>query len=259
MNVVIFEDEKHNAERLIQLLQQCMPVLEVAAIIESVEEGLKWLNNYQGQPVELVFMDIQLSDGNCFELFEKQEILIPIIFTTAYDSFALQAFKVYSVDYLLKPIDLKDLKRALEKYTYFKLPANPAVSAENISKIAEEFSKRENTRFLGKINNQLVYVKAKDIAYVHFDDGLTWATTMSDQKIPLDYSLDQMEKLLDRNLFFRINRKLIVQIDAIKKITTYYNSRFVLQLSPPVDIEAIVSRERVNSFKAWLEGQEISS
>ncbi|ETZ23561.1 LytTR family DNA-binding domain-containing protein [Pedobacter sp. V48] len=255
MKIIIFEDERHNAERLIQLLQKCLPVIDVVAIIESVEDGIKWFDN-QDNTADLIFMDIQLSDGNCFELFERRDVQIPIVFTTAYDSFALQAFKVYSVDYLMKPIDVKDLKRAIEKYEYFKLPANSGV---NISKIAEEFSKRENTRFIGKINNQLIYVKAKDIAHIHFADGLTWATTMTDQKIPLDYSLDQIEKLLDKNLFFRINRKLIIHIDAIKKITTYYNSRFILQLSPAVDVEAIISRERVNGFKAWLEGQTISS
>lgn len=254
MKIIIFEDERHNAERLIQLLQKCLPQIDVVAIIESVEDGVKWFDNQVGK-VDLIFMDIQLSDGNCFELFERRDIQVPIIFTTAYDSFALQAFKVYSVDYLMKPIDVKDLKRAIDKYEYFKLPVNPGV---NISKIAEEFSKRENTRFLGKINNQLIYVKAKDIAHIYFADGLTWATTMTDQKIPLDYSLDQIEKMLDKNLFFRINRKLIIHIDAIKKITTYYNSRFILQLQPAVDVEAIISRERVSGFKAWLEGQPIS-
>lgn len=255
MKIIIFEDEKHNAERLIHLLQQCVPILEVIAVIESVEEGVKWFNTSVGQ-ADLIFMDIQLSDGNCFEMFEQVDIRIPIIFTTAYDSFALQAFKVYSVDYLMKPIDLKDLKRALEKYEYFKLPTEPAV---NISRIAEEFFKREHTRFMGKINNQLVYVKAKDIAYLHFSDGLTWATTLNNQKTPLDYSLDQIEKLLDKNLFFRINRQLIVHIDAIKKITTYYNSRLVIQLFPLMDTEAVISRERVSSFKSWLEGQTPSS
>ncbi|WP_316811623.1 LytTR family DNA-binding domain-containing protein [Pedobacter heparinus] len=253
MKIIIFEDEQHNAERLIQLLKKCLEVVEVLAIIESVEEGLKWLNIHEDL-AELIFMDIQLSDGDCFELFKQKEIHTPIIFTTAYDSFALQAFKVYSVDYLMKPIDVKDLQRAIEKYEYFKAPVNPAL---NILQIAEEFFKREHTRFIGKINNQLVYVKAKDIAYVHFTDGLTWANTMTGQKIPLDYSLDQIEKMLDQRLFFRINRKLIVHIDAIKKITTYYNSRFIIQLFPAADTEAIISRERVSSFKAWLEGSGV--
>jgi len=251
MKIIIFEDEKHNAERLVQLLRKCLDTIDVLAIIESIEEGLNWFND-RGDEADLIFMDIQLSDGNCFELFEQREIHTPIIFTTAYDTFALQAFKVYSVDYLMKPIDLKDLQRSIEKYEYFKTPVDPGLS---ISKIAEEFFKREHTRFIGKINNQLVYVKAKDIAYIYFLDGLTWVTTMTNQKVPLDYSLDQMEKFLDKQLFFRINRKLIVHIDSIKKITTYYNSRFVIQLYPAIDVEAIISRERVVSFKAWLEGR----
>ncbi|SHF32541.1 LytR/AlgR family response regulator transcription factor [Pedobacter caeni] len=250
MKIIVFEDETHNAERLIHLLQQCVPVLEVVAVIESIEEGINWFRQSAGT-VDLIFMDIQLSDGNCFEMFDQVDIRTPIIFTTAYDSFALQAFKVYSVDYLMKPIAIKDLKRALEKFEYFKVAPEPAV---NISKIAEEFFKREHTRFMGKVNNQLVYVKAKEIAYIHFSEGLTWATTQTNQKIPLDYSLDQIEKMLDKNLFFRINRQLIIHVDAIKKITTYYNSRLVIQLFPPTETEAIISRERVSSFKSWLEG-----
>lgn len=250
MRVVIFEDERHNAERLVQLLQKTHSAIEVITIIESVEEGLKWFAD-KNNTADLLFMDIQLSDGNCFELFEQQDIKMPVIFTTAYDNFSLQAFKVYSVDYLLKPIDPKELSRAIEKYEYFKVPTNAGI---NISKIAEEFSKRENARFIGKVNNQLIYIKAKDIAYIHFDEGLTWAITTHNRKIPLDYSLDHIEKLLDRNLFFRINRKLIIHIDAITKITTYYNSRLIVQLSPAINIDAIISRERVNSFKSWLEG-----
>ena len=254
MKILLFEDERHNAERLIQLLQKCLPEVNVLSIIESVEDGVKWFGNSSNQ-ADLIFMDIQLSDGNCFELFEKVRVKTPIIFTTAYDNFALQAFKVYSVDYLMKPIDIKDLERAIEKYKHFTLPANSHI---NISEIAEEFSKRENTRFIGKLNNQLIYVKAKEVAHVHFADGFTWAYTMAGQKIPLDYSLDQIEKMLDKNLFFRINRKLIIHIDSIKKITTYYNSRFILQLSPALDIDAIISRERVRNFKAWLEGKQLS-
>lgn len=254
MKILLFEDERHNAERLIQLLNKCLPEVNVLNIIESVEDGLKWFSNASNH-ADLIFMDIQLSDGNCFELFEKVPVKIPIVFTTAYDSFALQAFKVYSVDYLMKPIDILDLQRAIEKFKHFTPPANSNIK---ISEIAEEFSKRENTRFIGKFNNQLIYVKAKDVAHVHFADGFTWACTMNGQKIPLDYSLDQIEKMLDKNLFFRINRKLIIHIDSIKKITTYYNSRFILQLSPELNIDAIISRERVNNFKAWLEGKQVS-
>jgi two-component system, LytTR family, response regulator LytT len=244
MRVVIFEDEIHNAERLIQLLKQCDVTIEVTAVISSVSDGLRWMESHQ--PVDLMLMDIQLSDGNCFDLFQKTNVTTPIIFTTAYDNFALQAFKVNSVDYLLKPIDAKDLKNALNKYQQL----NPPVI--DIAKLAEEFLKREHTRFIGRINNQLIYVKAKDIAWLQFNKGATYATTATNQKMPLDYSLDQIEKLLDRNLFFRVNRQFIIHIDAIKKITTYYNNRLILQLQPQADADVVIARDRVADFKNWL-------
>ncbi|WP_143307173.1 LytR/AlgR family response regulator transcription factor [Chitinophaga vietnamensis] len=253
MKVAIFEDEIHNAERLMQLLKQCAPDIEIVAVIGSVAEGMKWME--QKNQVDLMLMDIQLSDGNCFELFSQTEVKTPIIFTTAYDGFALQAFKVNSIDYLMKPIDSKDLQKALQKYEQFKPAVNYTV---DISRIAEEFLKRDSTRFIGRVNNQLIYVKAKDIAYIHFVKGVTWATTAAKQRMPLDYSLDQIEKLLDRNQFFRINRQFIVHIDAIKKILTYYNSRLILQLEPDVDTDVIISRERVAEFKNWLEGKGAS-
>lgn len=251
MKVVIFEDEKHNAERLLHLLKQCNPLIEVLTIIESVAEGIKWLKRNAGI-VDVAFMDIQLSDGNCFEIFEEIKEPLPIIFTTAYDNFALQAFKLHSVDYLLKPVDRPELERALAKFEYYN---NSRHETLDVSKIAEAFYKNENTRFLGKTNSQLVYVKAKDIAYIQTANGLTKAITFDNQKIPLDYSLDQMEKMLNRSLFFRINRKMIIHVDAIKKINTYYNSRLALQLTPNAPEDIIISRERVTYFKDWLEGK----
>ncbi|MET3877658.1 LytTR family DNA-binding domain-containing protein [Chitinophaga sp. OAE865] len=250
MRIVIFEDEMHNAERLIQLLQKYDAGIQVVAVIASVAEGIRWLE--QQQPVDLMLMDIQLSDGNCFEIFSKTKVRTPIIFTTAYDGFALQAFKVNSIDYLLKPIDPDDLKNALKKYEQFRPANNYTV---DIGRIAEEFLRRDSARFIGRINNQLIYVKAKDIAWLQFARGTTWATTIANQRVPLDYSLDQIEQLLDKHQFFRINRQFIIQIDAIKKITTYYNSRLILQLAPDVDTDVIISRERVTEFKNWLEGK----
>ncbi len=250
MKIVIFEDEMHNAERLVQLLHQCDPVIEIVAVIGSVAEGMEWLE--QDQPVDLMMMDIQLSDGNCFELFRHRKVSTPIIFTTAYDGFALQAFKVNSIDYLMKPIDSRDLRNALKKFGQFKPAGQHPI---DFSRIAEEFLRRESTRFIGRLNNQLVYVKAKNIAWLQFTKGVTWATTFTNQRMPLDYSLDQIEKMLDKNLFFRINRQFIIHIDAIRKITTYYNSRLILQLSPGIETDVIISRERVSDFKNWLEGK----
>ncbi len=249
MKVVIFEDEQHNAERLMQLLEKCEGYIEIAAVIDSVSEGYKWLSRNSG--IDLILMDIQLSDGNCFELFKQADIKTPVIFTTAYDSFALQAFKVNSVDYLMKPIELSELQTALKKFEQFR----PAKQQVDLNGLAEAFFKRDSTRFMSRINNQLIFVKAKEIAYLHFTRGITVAVTSGGQQLPLDYSLDQVEKLLDKHLFFRINRQFIVHIDAIKKIMTYYNSRLILQLLPDTEADVIVSRERVGDFKNWLEGR----
>lgn len=248
MKVIIFEDELHNAERLIQLLGRCDPGIEVEAVIESVAEGRKWFAAPHN--IDLMLMDIQLSDGNCFELFTGTHVSTPVIFTTAYDNFALQAFKVNSVDYLVKPIELTALDNALKKFRQFR----PVTQPVDIGKLAEAFFRRDTTRFISRINNQLIYIKAKDIAYLHSAKGITQATTFSKQDYPLDYSLDQVENLLDKNSFFRVNRQFIIHIDAIKKMTSYYNSRLLVQLNPPTASEVIISRERVNDFKSWLEG-----
>jgi DNA-binding LytR/AlgR family response regulator len=249
MKVVIFEDEMHNAERLVQLLKKADAGIVVTAVIPSVAEGHKWIDQNNGA-VDLIMMDIQLSDGNCFEIFSRSQIKTPVIFTTAYDQFALQAFKVNSLDYLMKPIDLTELKNALKKFEQFR----PAIPHIDIAKLAEEFQKRENQRFISRMNNQLIYVKAKEIAYLQYQRSVTYATTYKNEKLPLDYSLDQIEKMLNKNNFFRINRQFIVNIDAIKKINVYYNSRLILQLIPHVDTDVVISREKVNEFKNWLEG-----
>jgi two-component system response regulator LytT len=252
MKVAIFEDEPHNAERLTHLLDRCSPATEVIAVIDSVAKGRAWLGEVP--PVDLLLMDIQLSDGNCFELFDEQLLRTPVIFTTAYDSFTLQAFKVNSIDYLLKPIDQADLQRALTKWQQLRTDQYSL----DVGRLAEAFMRRDHTRFLGRINNQLIYVKATDIAYVQFAKGITWAITFTGQKWPLDYSLEQIEQMLDRHSFFRINRQFIVHVDAIKKITTYYNSRLILQLEPAAEADVLISRDRVTAFKSWLEGRPVS-
>jgi DNA-binding LytR/AlgR family response regulator len=249
MKVIIFEDEHHNAERLIRLLGKCDPSIEVATVVESVADGRKWFAG--PHDIDLMLMDIQLSDGNCFELFNGRNVSTPVIFTTAYDNFALQAFKVNSVDYLVKPIELTALENALKKFRQFR----PQSQQVDINRLAEAFFKRDTTRFISRINNQLIYIKAKDIAYIHSARGFTQATTFNKQDYPLDYSLDQVENLLDRNSFFRVNRQFIIHIDAIRKMTAYYNSRLLVQLNPPTPDDVVISRERVADFKNWLEGK----
>ena len=247
MNIVIFEDEKHNAERLEQLLLKTGKNINVAAVIPSVAEGLKWLSN--GSTADLILMDIQLSDGNCFELIEKTKLNLPVIFTTAYDNFTLKAFKVNSIDYLMKPIDLNELKAAINKFEQLRSPI-----AMDINKIANAFFKRDTARLLVKINNQFIYIKSQEIAYIQVTESIPYVYTFNKQKFPLDYTLDYLVNILDQHNFFRINRQFMVNIDAIQKISGYFNSRLILKLEPQTNDSVIVSREKVASFKNWLEG-----
>ena len=248
MNVVIFEDENHNAERLVQLLEKTGRNINVTAVISSVEEGIQWLNN--NGTADLILMDIQLSDGNCFEILEKADIKLPVIFTTAYDNFTLKAFKHNSIDYLMKPIELGELQAALAKFETLR-PANTV----DISKIANAFFKRSSARLLVKINNQLIYVKAPEIAYIQVIESTPYIYTFSGQKLPLDYTLDHVADTLDPHSFFRVNRQFMVNIDAIQKISSYFNSRLILKLQPDTNEQVIVSREKVAAFKDWLEGK----
>ena len=250
MNVVLFEDEKHNAERLMQLLEKTGRGINVISVISSVAEGIEWLTN--NGTADLILMDIQLSDGNCFEILEKADIKLPIIFTTAYDNFTLKAFKVNSIDYLMKPIDLVELEAALDKFESLR-PANTVV---DINKIANAFLRRSAARLLVKINNQFIYIKSQEIAYIQVIDSTPYVYTFSGQRFPLDYTLDYVSTILDPHNFFRINRQFMVNIDAIQKISSYFNSRLILKMIPHMPEDVIVSREKVASFKYWLEGKE---
>lgn len=250
MDIVIFEDEQDNAERLVYLLGKCQVSVTSIQLLESVAAGVDWFRT--DGVADLLFMDIKLADGHCFEIFEQVECRIPIIFTTAYDSFALKAFKFHSVDYLLKPIDLLELQRSFAKLNQFHTAAE---SQRQIARVVETFLSRREARFIGKINNQLVYIKENDIAFIAIKHGIVWATDRNNRTVPIDNTLDEAEKLLDSLAFFRINRKVIVNIDAIAKITTYSNSRLEIRLTPDHDENHIVSRERVGLFKKWLAGK----
>lgn len=250
MNTLIFEDEKLNAERLIQLVKRYDYRINILDTIASVAQGVDWLSN--NPPPELIFMDIQLSDGSCFEIFNKVNIEIPVIFTTAFDEYALRAFKVNSVDYLLKPIDFSDLKKALDKFRKFAITSNP-VTHKNYDDIFNQIINSYKNRFLIKLGDQFKYISTEDIAYFIFIEGIAYIFTKGGSKYYVDMTLDKIESLLDPAHFFRINRKLIISISAIAKIHAYFNGRLKVELIPALEDEVIVSRERVSSFKEWLD------
>lgn len=249
MNVLILEDEMHSAERLASLIKKHDQSAEIVNVLGSIEEAKEWFGKNR-QP-DLIFMDIHLSDGTSFDLFKSLNIDAPIIFVTAFDRYAIQAFKVNSIDYIVKPVDEADLKQALLKFNKIR----NSVPVLDVTKITQAIASARQPRIVAKINDQLVIVKTDDIAYCVIQNGNTWVYSVNGQKTLIDHSLEELEKQLNPNLFFRINRKFIVKIESIKKIETYFNSRYVLKLTPEIDEEVIVARDRAGQFKKWLEGE----
>jgi len=251
MNVLIIEDEIPAAKRLRKLIGEHCPEAKVMDVVDSVEGAAQWLNTFE-KP-DLIFMDIQLSDGLSFDIFNQTEVVSPVIFTTAYDQYALKAFKVNSVDYLLKPIDPNELENAFQKFRNLHQQSQEYDRTAIRNLITSITQKGYKERFLVKIGQQLNYVQTKEIAYFYSDEGLVYAMTNANRRHVLDYTLEQLSDVIDPKNFFRINRKIIVGVDAIHKIHTYFNSRLKLELLPRTDLEVIVSRERVGDFKSWLD------
>ncbi len=252
MKILIIEDEQPAARRLTKLLQEHCPQGEIVEIIESVESAVKWLRNFS--PPDLIFMDIQLADGLSFDIFSQVDVMAPVIFTTAFDQYSLRAFKVNSVDYLLKPIDPEELKPALEKFSRH-FSRNEVFDRSGIEKMLQELVQQRafKQRFLVKNGQQLSYVPVNEVAYFFSEDGIAFVQCHQGKKHIIEYTLDQLEGLLNPGNFFRINRQVIVSPEAIQKISPWFNSRLKLEIQPSGDVNLVVSRERVNDFKQWLD------
>ncbi len=250
MEVVIIEDEKITAERLIQLLHKIDHSINIMAIIGTVREAVDWLSHHHP---DLIFLDIHLSDGSCFRIFEQIEIKTPVIFTTAYDQYTLEAFKVNSIDYLLKPVDINELSRSIRKFRelYGKKTFNAADLITLIEKLDNKRGQYKK-RFIINIGRKIKIINTKDIAYFYAFEKNVFICTSSNQHIATDQSLEKLEKLVDPVCFFRINRKFIVNIDCIKNIFSLSKSRIRVDLNPPADEDVIISYERSGNFKKWL-------
>jgi len=250
MKVIIIEDEAPAATRLSRMLKETDPDIEVITTLDSVEASVAWLRSAKSEAVELIFMDIQLADGLSFSIFQQVELLKPVIFTTAFDHYVLKAFKVNSVDYLLKPIDATELKQAVTKYRQVYRGAG---LAEKIERLVQEMSPaRYKERLLIRQGQQLQYLKTAATAHCHADGKLCYATDFSGNSFLLDNTLQELEGVLPPRQFYRVNRQLLVNIEAIKKVHTFLGGRLKLELSPATAADCIVSRERVSSFKEWL-------
>ncbi len=246
MNVVIIEDEYFSAEKLIHQLEKINTSIKVLVVLPSVESCLNWFKN-NPEP-DLIFADIQLEDKQSFELFKQLHLDVPIIYTTAFDQYALQAFKQNSIDYLLKPIDLDELRTAIKKYENLEY----RLLKKNINfqpgKIKEEFKEK----FLVKKGVQFEVIKVSEIAYFKSEQKLSFLITFNNQKFIVEQTMDQLAEQVDNKKFNRISRSRLISIDSIKKIHNHFNGRLKLELNPPEDEEIFVSRERVPNFKEWL-------
>lgn len=257
MNVVIVEDEPFAQNELTRLLNQVKTDIEVLAYLESVEEAVEWFTN--NEPPQLVFLDIQLSDGLSFDIFNEVTLKAPVIFTTAYDEYAIKAFQLNSIDYLLKPIEKEALQAALIKFEelkgQFTETAAPALDASQLASLLELAQPRKEykNRIMTKVGDQLRFTKTEDIAYLYAEDNEVLLMTTEGKKSIVDQSLDQLMPLLDPVLFHRVNRGFIVNKNAVGKVHKYFNSRLKIDLIPPTSQEVLISRVKVKEFLDWME------
>ncbi|QGY44373.1 response regulator [Maribellus comscasis] len=248
MKVVIVEDERLAAEKLQRLLKQVDSGIEVLKVLESVEEAVNWFS--VNVSPDLVFMDIQLDDGISFEIFDTVKIEAPVIFTTAFDEYAIRAFKVNSVDYLLKPVEKAALENSLRKYRNIYTAKQTEI---NISKVFEQMAKTYKSRFLVKIGTHFQSVPIENISCFFVEERSTFLKTKTGKNYDLDYSLDQIQKLVAPELFFRINRNFLVNINSISEILSYSTSRLKLKLHNFSSEGLIVSRDKAGEFKLWMD------
>lgn len=250
MKTIIIEDEKLAAERLEELIHEIDPSVEISAKLTSVEQSIEYLK--QNKP-DLIFLDIQLEDGLSFSIFEKVDIEVPIIFTTAYDQYAIKAFKLNSIDYLLKPIKKDELRESLNKYKNIK--SSYLMDFEEIVKSIQNKEISYKQRFLIQYGQKIKKVEINEVAYFYAMEKSVFLTTSSGNTLPIDYTLDRLQEAIDPKKFFRINRKMIVSFGAIKNMIPFSRSRIKIELTPPEpkDVEALVSVERASDFKEWMD------
>ncbi|MCC5612208.1 LytTR family DNA-binding domain-containing protein [Nostoc sp. CHAB 5834] len=250
MNVVIVEDEKLSSEHLAFLLAKIDKEIQVVSCFDSVKQTVAAFKD--GMTVDLLFMDIHLADGNSFDIFTKIKLDTPLVFTTAYDKYAIQAFKQNSIDYLLKPVTLVDLQVALDKYRKHHQKVDTKL-IESIAGVYQRINLQYKTRFLVKMGQVIDTVDTNDIHHFETEESLSFLVTTKGHRFQIDYTLDQLETMLAPSDFFRINRKIIIRFQSIDKAMAYFNGRLAITAKRLAGDATIVSRERVAPFKAWLD------
>ncbi len=248
MKAIIVEDEKHARENLQNLLTELVPDIEIQAQMDSVRKTVDWLKHNK---TELIFLDIHLADDLSFKIFEKVKVDTPIVFTTAYDQYALKAFKVNSIDYLLKPIDKEELHNTIEKFQSIAKPNH--IDFEKLQKVLNEKTEQNfQQRFLVQRRDKIMSVKTENVAYFEGEDRYVYLVKKDGSRYIVDYKLSDLEALLDPASFFRLNRSFIAHFDAIDKIITMSKSRVKIHLEPVAQRDIVVSSANARNFKMWL-------
>lgn len=256
MKILIVEDEELAVKKLQKTLLSVDESAEIVGVTDSIKTTVDWLQTSPSP--DLILMDIELADGQSFEIFNLMPVKVPVIFTTSYDEYALKAFKVNSIDYLLKPIQKEELQAALEKFRRMtssgKAEAKPDLNIDNLIKeLQQKLQPKEyRKRFLVKQAQKLVSIDVSDIAYFYSDGRLNFFKTCDNKKYVVDYTMDELEDMLDPDRYFRTSRSFYVSVNCIDQIHDYFGNRLLLQLSPTVDKEVLVSREKVTDFKKWM-------
>jgi DNA-binding LytR/AlgR family response regulator len=256
MKILIVEDEDLAVKKIQKTLSEVDGDAEVIGVTDSIQSTVNWLE--QNNAPDLILMDIELSDGQSFEIFSRTKVKSAVIFTTSYDEFALKAFKVNSIDYLLKPVQKEELSAALDKFKNMSGSYKPAEKNEiNMDALVKELQQKlqpkdYRKRFLVKHGQKLVSIETDDIAYFFSDGRLNFFKTFDNRKFVVDYTMDELEDMLDPQRYFRISRSFYISVASIDQIHDYFGNRLLLQLKPTVDKETVVSREKVTDFKKWM-------
>lgn len=249
MNIVIIEDEQLASEKLERYLLKYSSEINIISFLTSISDAVTWFQNNTNYDV--VFMDIQLTDGLSFEIFNQVKINKPVIFATAFDEYAVDAFKVNSIDYVLKPITFTDISKAMSKLKSMQSLFN----VNDVKKVVEVIhQKKEKDRFLVRLGNHIHSIKTEEIALFYAEGRTVYLVTKENKKFIIDFKLEDVNNLLNAKLFFRVNRSFIININAIKDVIVFSNSRLKITPKVTTDKEIIVSREKVSAFKTWLEG-----
>src|SRR5688500_2138296 len=256
MNVVVIEDERLTAKRLVSLVKKYDTSINVLAEIPSVAEAISWFDSHPVASIDLVFMDIHLEDGDSFQIIGKLNLQTPIIFTTAFDEYMIRAFKVNSIDYLLKPINYEELAAALDKFRSLRARNEAALAPVDIAALVKQLSHQNGPqfkdRFMVTVGTKIRSVKTETIAYFYLEEKTVLLVTNDGTTLPVDYSLDKLVHVVDPKKFFRVSRQFVVSLNSIQMVHTLSAGKLKLDLVPKPKHEILVSGDRVSAFKEWL-------